>query len=199
MEKNGALQRAARVARLIRRGQHMLSRTAVKDLPLLALLPLFSMKEKGVEIIDPTIEDILLFGSAARGDSTVGDIDMMIIDRGFYSTFFGRKSGEAGLDWYLSLTNNLEMLLTGWFGLRREDAEVQEVLGTTKVDLHVLPVDLFRSPEKRAEIAGLHSDSSFFRNALSDVRRFEGGEFIPTNLSYFEEKFNTSLADLRSH
>lgn len=187
MKREAALDDATRIGNLIKQGEQKLLDTAPKDLPLLARIPLFVFSE-GIEnsrVIDPTICEILLFGSVANESiKNVNDIDLMMLDRGFYSTFFLKKvesEGRISSSGSPVLRNNLEELLIGWFGFRREMPHVDMAI-RSDIDLHVMKIDVLWSTQKREAVADHHVDPNFFENALSRIMRFDGTEFVPTTL-----------------
>lgn len=188
MQISVAIEYAERIARLIRRGERHLNETRFCDLPILARLPFFCIKEYGLTV--PVIDDILVFGSVARGEEEVGDVDVMVLDRGFYSSFFWRFKCEEG-DAYNKIQGNLRELLIGWFGLPHEDPETSAILTEVPVDLHVLPAEILRSPEVRAKLASKHSDPNFFENAFSALLRWDGHRFVPITIEELEERHRT--------
>jgi len=154
-------------------------------------------EEKNLDImaLNPHIFEILVFGSVATaGQRTVNDIDMMIIDSGFFSRFF--MSGCEAEDWYEELTNNLEILLNGWFNLSYK--EIEDLLDEP-VDLHILPAKMFQSAELRRKILRRHKDPNFLLNAFSSMIRYDRSEkkFVPVDVAYFEERFSTNLPDMK--
>ena len=202
MKKRVALRRAGMIAEAIQNGVSKLGRTTMKDLPICAILPLLKLssdakegKDLDIATMNPHIFEILVFGSVAtKGQRTVNDIDMMIIDSGFFSQFF--ISGCETEDWYEELMDNLEVLLNGWLDLSYE--EIGGLLDTP-VDLHILPAKMFKSAELRAEIVKRHKDPNFLRNAFSSMLRYNNSEkkFVPVDVAYFEERFSTNLSDLK--
>lgn len=196
MRREDALAQAAKIARLIIDGSRKLGGTPLNELPLLATLPLLAIASKGVWApqLDPRIDEILIFGSVARDEDTVGDIDMMVLDRGFYSSSFQsriERVASRNTDWYQSLDDNLRELLTGWFGLDETNEAVVEALAES-VDLHILPLELLRSSAVKQKIAKHHRDPEFFENAFSHVLRWERwtSSFEPTTLAYIEERYH---------
>jgi predicted nucleotidyltransferase len=189
MERSVALEKVKTAANLITKGARKIENTQPKNLPLMATLPLLSVSE-GFEdpgIIDPDIREILLFGSLARGNDWVGDIDMMILDEGFYSNFFTAPN-EVTEPWYEDLGYNLGELLTQWFDFDPEDPKVNELMRSTPVDLHVLPADILYSGAKRDELLEHHHDPDFFENAFSDLMRFDGDGFVSIDRSHLVTK-----------
>lgn len=202
MKLTYAFEKAEVIAGMIRKGVSSLRRRAIKDLPLLAWLPLLTLKtdldegkEPDYDNLEPRVHEILIFGSIAEGREEVGDIDMMVIDNGFFSRFFTSDSKKA--DWYEELSDNLEMFLTGWLDCQNEEVEKLESLS---VDLHILPVKMLGSMDVRNEIASKHKDPDFLKNCFGKMLRYSepDGKFVPVNLGYFEKRYNANLDDLRS-
>lgn len=203
MNKKGALEQAEGIAKLIKIGTNKLKRIEFRHLPVFSTLPWIKYtddlkKDKGVnpKVLDSTIFEILIFGSVANKDNgSVGDIDMVLIDNGFYSTFF--KCGCENEDWYHDLKDNLDELLNGWFELGTSKIEEFWVPDIIDVDLHILPVKLFKSREFRQEVANKHKDPEFLNNCFGTMLRYFGGKFVPVNLPYFEKRFGCELSDLK--
>lgn len=201
MKRIEALKTASEIAVLIYRGVIKLKHTTLQNAPLMARLPFIKFsseakkdKDLDIESLNPHIYEILVYGSTAVEDnSQVGDIDMIIIDSGFFSNFFHYRSGLE--DRYLQLSDNLRMLLNEWF----EMDEAAEVYFDTPVDLQIFPDKLFKSESLRTEILSKHKDPNFFKNCFSDMLRYDSVKrtFVPVDVSYFEERFSTALTDLR--
>lgn len=197
MKREDAFARATQVARLITNGNRRLGNTPLNQLPLLATLPFLTTG--GLCLTgeaNPFIQEILIFGSVARREAEVGDIDMMILDGGFYSSVFQGRTEHAAsryTDWYQCLGENLRELLIGWFGFEETDEAVMEVLAEP-VDLHILPAALLLNSGLRQKIAEHHRDPQFLDNAFSDLLRYNRmtRSFEPTSLTYLEERHSVS-------
>ncbi|MDO8584673.1 MAG: nucleotidyltransferase domain-containing protein [bacterium] len=201
MKHSASLKNAVEIARIITIGQRKLGMTAVKDLSLFAMLPLLTLKENVSDIntLDPRINEILLFGSVARGEGEVGDIDLMVFDGGFYSNFFLSRGEDEKKDAYGCLRGNLELLLTGWFDLNADDPDVVTAL-KHPVDLHVLPISILTSRAKRGEVGRMHKDPKFFQHAFAHVLRYDErtNAFVRIDIADLEKKYKRDLSDLRS-
>lgn len=201
MEKEQALETAKEIASLIFLGAGKLKHTTMQDAPLLAMLPFIKLsadaredKELDLNILNPHIFEVLVFGSTANGNQDcVSDIDIVIIDNGFYSNFF--ECGCDKEDWYMELSDNLEILLSGFMGMKDEAEKLTDV----PVDLHVFNVKMFKSEDLRKEILSKHKDPNFLRNCFSATLRFNrpNNTLEPVNLTYFEKRYNTKLTDLK--
>ena len=203
MKRIEAIEKATKIAGLIREGVNRIKYdTAMKDLPLLAMLPLLALGEdlKSSKDVDfnslcPKVFEVLIFGSVAREDSEdVGDIDIMVLDNGFFSKFFSCKHKD---DWYLGLSENLHLLLTGWLGY--SDDELLDVLDGVDTDLHVLPLEMLKSENLRKKIALKHRDPLFLQNAFSSMLVHDrvSHELNPSSIGYLEGKYKTDLADIK--
>lgn len=202
MKRIEAVEKATKIATLIREGVSNLKHTTLKDLPLLAMLPFIKLeadakagKEMNLDSLDPRVFEILIFGSVANeSQEEVGDIDIMVLDNGFFSNFFSCKHKD---DWYMELSENLHLLLTGWLGYSEE--EVADTLKGVDTDLHVLPLKMLKSEKLRVEIARKHSDPRFFQNAFSSmlVQDRVSHELNQSSMGYLEGKYKTNLSDLK--
>lgn len=203
MRHEEAMDCARRIANLILRGARNTGRTLVREQPLMAALSIMAAAEhKDVDAFDPAVQEIVLFGSTARGESDPSDIDLMLFDKGFYSNVLSFEPTEgmsSKTDWYHKLQENLKLLFEGWFGFTEDSLpEVRPILDETLVDLHVLPTAIFTNPVRREEIAAKHFDPRFFQNAFSSMQRFDPAthDFVPVDLGYFERKYNADLSGL---
>ncbi len=195
MKRKEAIEWAEKIASLIHSGSNRVGRTTVGNQSLMGMLSVMvAAKDRDADAFDPSIEEIILFGSAAQvGDhDEVGDLDLMIFDKGFYSNILSVESGD-GLSWDSGigfLRDNLTQLFEGWFGFSKDDPAIRELLETPLVDLHVLPITVFTDPSRRREIAAKHHDPKFFENAFSSMLRFDrtDGKFVPVDLAYFEHR-----------
>lgn len=199
-------------------------------LALVPIITLLSDLEAGESvdrsIIDFRVYETLLFGSAAdESKAEVGDIDLIIIDGGTLSPFFmpddpavtdtnkehheddededfedpNASLGFFGLgDWYHELNENIRILLEGWLGYSED--EIAKILGDTKIDLHVLPLEMIKSKEKRTEIASKHKDPMFLINVFKKMMRYDrtSESFVPVDIPYFEKTYHTDLSDLKA-
>jgi len=158
------------------------------DLPAIAMatfLEKFSLLIDGSQEEDlslPKIEEILIFGSLAKGSQNPGDIDMML---GWFSDFFSFDVNEEGIkDEYLCLEENLAFLFEGFFGIKLQGVKV-------KVDLHILPISVLFCAETRAKILKRHKDKDFFKNVFSDLLKYDftKNEFMPITLAELVAKY----------
>ena len=208
MKLQDALDSAVKIAEMIHEGNRRVSRSTINELPLLAHIPLLLLGSKKVSIsqIDPSISEILIYGSVARGEEEVGDIDMMVLDGGYYSSIFqdrlqdgnmtGHRKGTS--DWYRLLTDNLHELLTGWMSFEADEQRMAEI-ADIDVDLHVLPLTLLTHGNVRNEIASKHSDHRFLQNAFSSILRYNRAtrKFEEIELGYLEKRYDCDLSTLR--
>ncbi len=137
-----------------------------------------------------------MFGSAARGESLVNDIDMMIFDYGFYSNVLvacndERSKTKGCRNMYFGLGKNLERMIH-FFGFDSHDPEVNDLLIGEKTDLHVLPIDLLTDPHTRKSIAANHLDPNFFENAFGCLFRFNRNAqvFEPITIEELRGKYS---------
>lgn len=194
MDREVALEKALNIASLLNRGQRRIQGSSFNspNCGLLAFLPIFSAASSkegredlaNISLTGGIFREILIFGSVARGELVVEDLDMIVLDSGYCSPFFepqGSKLKETG-GWYAKLKGNLHLLLTGWFGLEELDDFSPDV--TADVDLHLLPVSILWSAYARERIARLHTDPCFLENAFSTILRYNGhtGQFVPVTL-----------------
>ena len=197
MKQSEALLWARKIARIIRSGADRVGKTRIKDQGLMATLSIMlAARSQNSEALNPAIEEIVLFGSAARPDNPgawVDDIDLMMFDNGFYSNILSvepmgrRMEKDSGS---LFLQENLTMLLKGWFQFSESDQEVREILEIPLVDLHVLPIAIFTDKDRQRAITSKHHDPQFFENAFSAMRRFDPAteQFVPVDLDYFQHR-----------
>ncbi len=195
MRHDEAMSYATRIAKLLVRGGQKIGGTKTGRLGFMSSVAVMVAARKGdPDAFDPAVKEVLLFGSTARGEDRVGDVDLILLDQGFYSNLFQfeRETTQdtrfrARRDWYGYLRSNLGRMLEDFFGFSQETPEVGEMLEKVKTDLHVLPLSIFADPAKRAEIAGKHKDPQFFQNVFSKVLRFnfETETFEPVSLEYF--------------
>ena len=203
MDKKFALKKAQQIAKFIKENEKGFLLAEMDDISSSAIL--LEKHETGIDTWDENfnpnlkprlhISEILIFGSVARaGDHEVGDIDFMILDDGYFSSNF--VSGCLTADWYDNLTENLEELIM--YCLNCSFEETQEILKGIGTDLHVLPLDMLKVDPLRKEIAEKHHDPRFLQNAFSSLLRFDGNEFVPVDISYFEAKYGADLSDLKN-
>ncbi len=151
--------------------------------------------------------EFLVFGSTARkcDSEQVGDLDMIIVADGCLPDSYGINHVEE--DWYGELHQNITDVL-GWIHCSDiSDYElstlVDEVLDElyytdSRVDLHILPIDLFKNKDYRKKASMKHKDPNFFKNCFSSMMRFRNGEqFVPVGVSYFEYKYKCDLRDIK--
>lgn len=197
MKREDSLQIAARIATLIHDGSRNLASCSFGSAPLLAMLPIFCFASKYDERDDlheikqldgGFVREILIFGSTARGSADVGDLDIMVLDDGYFSPVFEptAKQKERKNDWYISLSGNLDLFLSGYLGLEdwMNDQSRDKRWLHDAVDLHVLPVSVLWSEFAQERIGKLHRDPHFLDNAFSAVLRFncDSHSFEPTTI-----------------
>ncbi len=154
----------------------------------------------------PTIKELLIFGSVARGSKLVRDLDLMLIlshdmplqqaracctsadDHRSYSQHYSKL--RVVLPWMLA-----ELEMFPWI-----DARVEVAL-KTQVDLLVFPLEFLISPAARAGYQQLQRDPKFFRNAFQDILVLEQNskfsDRLPDPIGYFERKYQCNLSDIR--
>lgn len=189
MSLEQALDHATMIARLLVRGATKIARTPVRQQSLLSELSIRrALLIQDINSLDPSFQEIILFGSTAREGSKPEDIDLMVFDGGFYSGVMGMPRA------YGDLRRNFQKL-AAWF---YEEFGVED-FADVAVDLLVFPISVLTDPAERWKAASEQSDDKFFQNALSEIYRFdfEFGEFVKTDLSYFEEKYGVDLSELR--
>ncbi len=203
MKRDRAFELATAIAELIFKGARAVGGRTVGEQALMATLSVsHATHTRSVEAMNPAIDEVLLFGSTARGAVEPGDLDLIVLDHGFYSNLLCPREGQDDL--YQALDQNLYILCEGWFGYNanehQEYGEIVDGLATeaTKVDLHVLPLAIFTDPVQRRQIAAMHKDPQFFQKAFSRLQRYdrETRAFVPVDLSYFAEKYRCELGDL---
>ncbi len=207
MEKKAELlSKAEQLASLIFDKLYELRRKPMKDVGLGSLLSFFKLqadikeglKKVDLSTIEPKIYEIILFGSVAEDKENPTDIDLMVFDNGHFSNFFPcMTSGHHMDDWYEDLLENFQWLMGGWFDVHED--QLQQILGSVKVDLHILPIRFFQSKELRVEVAKKHKDPNFFKNALGKAMRFNRStrQFEPLTFEYLEKRYRCTLLDLR--
>ena len=126
MKRTEALEWAEKIAQLILSGSRQVERTSATNQTIMGTLSIMSaMKNKDTEALDPSIVEIILFGSTAKSNDSdeVGDIDLMVFDRGFYSNVLSVEftKGLTGDSSNAFLRDNLTRLSEGWFGFSRND------------------------------------------------------------------------------
>ncbi|MEN9557637.1 MAG: hypothetical protein RL141_6 [Candidatus Parcubacteria bacterium] len=126
--------------------------------------------------------EILIFGSVARGEAEVGDVDMILLDDDFYSCAFFEEKGEFDEEGYSVLRHNLPKLLMQWFGYQEDSYAVRAAM-RQRVDLHVLPVGILWDRSLQNKWLQHHWDKDFFDHAFSRLMRFDQvtGEFCLTS------------------
>jgi hypothetical protein len=180
---------AVKVARVLLSGSQQIGSQPLGRQNIGALLAFLDACNSGEwRAADPRIEEILIFGSTARGVANPGDLDLILLDTGFYSRHFSR-SRDLRRSWYEKLHGNLSRLLYHWFNLR-DNRERLEILHGPSVDLHILPVAMLNDPKLHERLALSHDDPKFFDNAFSTIQRFDEamGIFVPTSLEFLRKK-----------
>ena len=142
------------------------------------------------------IYEILIYGSIARGERTVWDIDMIVLDNGAWSRNFPLPKNVTSVDWYRMLRGNCCELL---HLMRCDQGETLDFIEYVNIDMHVLPLKLLTDRSFRQEVAVLHQDPYFFKNVFSAVLRRDpdAGTFGSEGISYFEMAYGTDLSDLK--
>jgi hypothetical protein len=190
MNQSQALEYATEIARLLVQGATRINKTSVGHLSILARLSVSRAAQlQDVQGLDPSFQEIIVFGSAAREGSMPEDIDMMIFDTGFYSRVLCKQQP------YGSLKGNLQRLAL-WFDREFENHDYEDVL----VDLLLFPLSVLEEASMRRVACREQKDPDFFKNAMSDIYRFdfEKGEFVKTDITYFEAKYCIDLAEFRN-
>lgn len=193
------MRRANAIAKLLHVGAEIVATTSFEDLGFFAQSSVRrAAQARDNDALNPRIDEIILFGSLARGDDNVGDIDMFVFDHGFYSWSFMKKksfSYEYGV-----LANNLHRLLTYWFGFPNGGYTEDEIklVFNTKVDLMILPTKFLTSSVIFGGIAKVQKDPNFFTNAMQKIMRFDSGKmvFVETDITYLEKKYGVDLSRL---
>lgn len=203
MQRLEALEQATKIAMLILRESRNVTRTTLGNQSLMGHLSfMVATKDRDFEAATGEIVEIVLFGSVASSDNDthVGDIDLMVFDKGFYSNILGvehaeRRStrGSGGF----RLRNTLRDLFTGWFSFSENDPEIEAVFKGQPVDLHVLPIQMFIDQDRRRKIAASHHDPKFFENAFASMMRLDQaiGQFVPVDITYFEQVLPTIMEE----
>lgn len=198
-----ALELAVKVVKLLKEGSRYLRESSILSLQSSSLMATLSVmsaaSSRKVSALDPSICEIILFGSATEEGKIPGDLDLMIFDQGFYSDVLMSSTRPQIYGMGNRVETNFLSLLTGWFGFNENMPEVHDVLKETNVDLLVLPLSVFTDHMRRQEIASHQYDPEFFQNAFASMMRFEDviGQFVEVDLAYFEEKYHTDLSRLR--
>ncbi|EKE21067.1 MAG: hypothetical protein ACD_7C00367G0001 [uncultured bacterium] len=199
MKKDDALKKAVEIGTLITNKSYDIE-VAVADMPFTATLPIIKRNNPGDPIdvegidlssLDPHIFEVIIFGSVAQDKENVGDIDIIVIDGGYFSTVFSCVDDVD--DWYSDISNNLFYLLTEWLYCSEE--EVSFI--TAPTDVHIFPLKMLKNKSFRQDIAQKHSDPCFLQNAFSSILRFDGKAFVPIDVAYLENKYETDLSDLK--
>ncbi|HLD26116.1 MAG TPA: hypothetical protein VJC05_03685 [Candidatus Andersenbacteria bacterium] len=200
-----ALEQATTTARTLFEGASRLGKRSLNQAPLLAWLPFLKLgadarqgKDSDVNACNPAICEILLFGSLATQTEDVGDVDLMVLDNGFYSMLFmdqcDRKKSLLPDSKDQGLQDNLGLLLEGYMGY---DDDLINRLSPIPTDLHVLPHTVVTDEALRAEVARQHRDPQFFENAFKCMMRYDRTlrEFVPTTLAELQERLRTKESD----
>lgn len=182
-----ALEQATATARALIEGAERLRNRSMNEVPLLAWLPFLKLatEDSDVNSCDPVICEVLLFGSVAKKAEDVGDVDLMVLDTGFYSMLVlnqdRRDDGTLPDSKEGALQDNLRLLLGGYM---EYEEDLIEGLSLIPTDLHVLPCRVVTDEAFREEIAQQHLDPYFFENAFSCMMRYERtcSAFVPTTL-----------------
>lgn len=195
MTNSEAIQYALDTANTLHMCARAVGSTTVAEQTLMGSLSvMLATREMDFEAMDPSIRELILFGSTARGDENPDDIDMMLFDSGFYSNVILTSSVRST---YEGVEGNFEKLLTGWFGFDEDHTGV--LPSNMSVDLLVLPEQIFTDVQRFLEIANKQTDPNFFKKAFSKMQRYDAfaKKFIEIDLTYFEQKYGVSLSHLR--
>ena len=186
MKRIEALEKASQIAGIVKKNAHFLHEWSFDGCG----------SDKKMKVFE-----IVLFGSATRkcDDETVGDIDILVIDNGIYSSECSHASEE---DEYHLLGDNFSDFVSNVGAGRLMVQYGREILSDlayeTKVDMHVLPLRFFRNKKFRKEVKSRHHDPDFFKNVFSTAMRWRmGKQFVPVDVSYFERKYKVRLHDLK--
>jgi predicted nucleotidyltransferase len=191
---------AVKIALMLLRGARKIGRTVMAEQNLFAGLSMrVALGNEDFNAINPAISEVLLFGSTARKEETPWDLDLIILDSGFYSGVLlldlvgvhRQGAYRAG-----ALKNQLRELLTMWFEVPENGEEMQIIEDGPEVDLHVLPVKILHDRRVWEDVAKLHTDPRFLENAFSRIERFDNvnGTFVPTTLRELREKHRPVVA-----
>lgn len=194
MELMEARETAAEIARLLLRGAHRIGTRRVSDQSLFGALSIIvAVTSRDYKALDPSIKELLLFGSTARNEPEPDDIDLMVLDGGFYSNVLCPERKSPGRDRYESLGDNLERMFD-WFDSPEDYARVETLLEDVSVDLHVLPVTILTNDIVRHRISRQHRDPWFFENAFSTIQRFDAStiSFVPVTLAELQRKYQSA-------
>ncbi|MEK7464113.1 MAG: hypothetical protein AAB610_03280 [Patescibacteria group bacterium] len=195
MNHSKMLAFATKIAQLLMSSSRRLAHSTIRDQGLMGTLSvMLAAESREPEALNPEFQDIILFGSVAEGNENPSDVDIIVLDRGFYSNVL-TPSRKAQ---YGALKDNLRSLFTGWFGFEENSKEVVDT-NICKVDLLVLSAEIFTDPDILHCFAHHQTDPEFFKNAFSNMMRFNPftGSFEKVDLSYFEQKYGVSLPHLR--
>lgn len=202
-----ALDQAATTAQTLIEGATRLGRRSLNQVPLLSWLPFLKLgadarqgKDSDINACNPAICEILLFGSVADECEDVGDVDLMVLDHGFYSTLFmdqdqgDHNKGLLAESKDQALQDNLGLLLEGYMGY---EIDLIDGLSSIPTDLHVLPHTVVTDEAFRMEAALQHRDPQFFENVFKCMMRYDRmlREFVPVTLSELQERLRTQESD----
>jgi hypothetical protein len=201
--RESALDQAETTARILLRGAANLGRTKLRDVPLMAWLPFLAAgrdvkehREPNIDACDPRIREVLLFGSLALGEGDVGDVDLMVLDSGFYSLplqVSSRNSpGKRRDSKDFLLQDNLWQVLGGYMGYGQDVIDRCRDIPT---DLHVLPYSVVTDEAFRVNVAHDHHDQHFFDHVFECMMRFDkvSDEFVPVTLEELQARLRFVL------
>lgn len=130
MKRTDALDRIRQIAGLLTKGVAALKRRPLGSFPLLAWLPVMEHADRArrgmvqlAALPMPDIEEVLVFGSCAGETEDVNDIDLLVVDTGFFSSFFTSQGGPTRGSKEQELHKQLGLLLSGFLDIPREDSE----------------------------------------------------------------------------
>ncbi|PCI28051.1 hypothetical protein COB55_04535 [Candidatus Wolfebacteria bacterium] len=197
MNKNEAIEWAEKIAALLITQSDRIGNQSMGEQTLMGMASAFSAFKSGnIDALSPRIEEIILFGSVTKKVGNIGDIDLIVFDKGFYSQVLLSRDSDPLEAYYEGpcLRENLTTLCDMWFDLSLH--EKQLLKKAPPVDLHVLPIAILTDKTLRRGIEQRHHDPRFFENAFSSILRFEkgSGKFIPISLTDLTNIYSNELS-----
>lgn len=140
----------------------------------------------------PVIYDLILFGSTAAGKENPGDLDLMVVDDGRIGRNQFRKTSYGYTQLVEVFASFCNML----------DIEFPDLVSSgcnVKTDLKLLHKHFFERLAVRNVAKSVEVDQMFYNNAFSKAMRFDHNlqQFVPFTLEQFEQRYCTTLTDLR--